>query len=125
MQEQVFDFDSIKPFFENFSSTFEMISPEDKRRLIGVFIEKIEISIPKDKSEGRIKIKPWNLQTLDLSYEDIVSSSFEPTSLPDRCRNTHRFGIYYLQNSILSLVRLDLRHVVRTRIDSSTRTVST
>ena len=83
LQEQVFDFDSIKPFFENFSSTFEMISPEDKRRLIGVFIEKIEISIPKDKSEGRIKIKPWNLQTLDLSYEDIVSSSFEPTSLPE------------------------------------------
>ena len=59
-----------------------MISPEDKRRLIGVFIEKIEISIPKDKSEGRIKIKPWNLQTLDLSYEEILSSSFEPTSLP-------------------------------------------
>ncbi|MCH8272925.1 MAG: recombinase family protein [Candidatus Marinimicrobia bacterium] len=82
LQEQVFDFDSIKPFFENFSSTFKMISPEDKRRLIGVFIEKIEISIPKDKSEGRIKIKPWNLQTLDLSYEEILSSSFEPTSLP-------------------------------------------
>ena len=82
MQEQVFDFDLIKSFFENFSKTFEMISPEDKRRLIGVFIEKIEISIPKDKSEGRIKIKPWNLQTLDLSYEEILSSSFEPTSLP-------------------------------------------
>ena len=92
LQEQVFDFDSIKPFFENFSSTFEMISPEDKRRLIGVFIEKIEISIPKDKSEGRIKIKPWNLQSLDLSYEEILSSSFEPTSLLGRDLNPQPSG---------------------------------